>query len=444
MAITLWAHQSAALEFLRDRESGMLAMDMGTGKTLVTLLHLRRAAALNILVICPRSVLAVWRREIALHAPGDWAVQILGGWQTTAEKSRRLRSGGVVVVNYDSVWRKELGERLAGEKWDAVVCDESHRIKSPSSRASRWIGRNLSHAPLRLCLTGTPMPHSPLDVYGQFRFLNRDAFGESYTRFRSRYALTSRRFPSQVLKFINQDEMQTIFGQNSFVCKAGDVLDLPGTIDEEIPVELERPARRAYDAVKRDFVAALDDGTITATNTLTQLLRLQQLAGGVAQFDGDPSYTIIGREKATALRDLLEGIDTPVVVFCRFRADLDAVRDCCEQMNRVYGELSGRENDLTVHAEYPEGVDVLGVQIQSGGVGVDLTRAHFAVYFSLGYSLGDYLQSRARLDRPGQKHCVRFYHLVAEKTVDSSVYKALEKRAAIVAAVLEGLKYERE
>jgi SWI/SNF-related matrix-associated actin-dependent regulator 1 of chromatin subfamily A len=82
----------------------------------------------------------------------------------------------------------------------------------------------------------------------------------------------------------------------------------------------------------------------------------------------------------------------------------------------------------------------MGVQYKSGGVGIDLTRAHYCVLFSPTYSLGDYDQSLARLDRPGQVSHVQFYHLVAKDTVDEVVYDALDKKRSVVESVLEALR----
>jgi SNF2 family DNA or RNA helicase len=127
----------------------------------------------------------------------------------------------------------------------------------------------------------------------------------------------------------------------------------------------------------------------------------------------------------------------PVVVFCRFRCDLEEVAAACRRLGRSHSELSGVRNSL---AEWQSGeTSVLAVQIQSGGVGIDLTRASYCVYYSLGFSLGDYEQSLARLHRPGQTRCVRYYHLVAKDTVDEIVYESLRKRKEIVDGVLHRL-----
>jgi SNF2 family DNA or RNA helicase len=128
----------------------------------------------------------------------------------------------------------------------------------------------------------------------------------------------------------------------------------------------------------------------------------------------------------------------PVIVFARFHADLDAIHRVAGKQGRSVGELSGRVNQL---AAWQAGeCDVLAVQIQSGGVGIDLTRAHYVMYYSLGYNLGEYEQSLARPRRPGQEHPVTYYHLIAKGTIDSIVYRALAKRRRVVDEVLKEIR----
>jgi SNF2 family DNA or RNA helicase len=123
-------------------------------------------------------------------------------------------------------------------------------------------------------------------------------------------------------------------------------------------------------------------------------------------------------------------------VFCRFRHDLDKIRKVAESQQRRYGEVSGRQDDL-VDSKFPPDVDVLGVQIQAGGAGIDLSAAAYCAYYTVGFSLGDYEQSLARTHRPGQTRSVTYYHLVSEGTVDSRVYAALEQRKDVVRAILD-------
>ena len=132
------------------------------------------------------------------------------------------------------------------------------------------------------------------------------------------------------------------------------------------------------------------------------------------------------------------GAEEPVVVFCRFHGDLDAVHDACKTVGYASLELSGRRDEL---ARWQSGeAQVLAVQISSGGVGVDLTRARYSIYYSLSFSLGEYDQALSRVHRPGQTRSVEHIHLVARQTVDEKILRALEKRAEVIQAILAEIK----
>ena len=426
---TPWRHQRDAAAWAAARHSAMLALDMGTGKTFTALLALGLAKP-NV-------------EPVLLHEGAN------------AKRAERLRqalsmAGGkalVVVTNYDSVWRGELGKVIEATQWSAFVLDESHRIKAPGGKASRWIARvaaKQEHAK-RLCLTGTPMPHSPLDLYGQFRFLDLNVFGSSYTRMRARYAECDLRFPSKVKKWRNQDELAAKLDAHSWRVTADEVLDLPEAIHDTIPVPLSPATLRFYRQLEKEMTAEIEAGTVTVSNALTKLLRLQQATGGYARTDELGTVLIDGTPtKRQVLEDRLDDLPAtePVVVFCRFRSDLDDVQAAARQLGREYAEVSGDRKDLE---RWQAGdATILGVQIASGGVGIDLSRAAYAFYYSLGFSLGDYEQSLARLRRPGQTRCVRYYHLVAPGTVDEQVYAALRERRSVIDAVLRNLSPRKE
>lgn len=418
-----WRHQLEAAAWAAARRFSMLALDMGTGKSLIALL-----------------VIGLARLRAVSIAAGTAAsrLRIFTQYKATRPKGERL----AVIVNYDSVWRGELGKAIGSHKWGAIILDESHRIKSPGGRASRWLAMLARANPdaMLLCLTGTPMPHSPLDLYGQFRFLEPSVFGTSFARMRARYAACDPRFPSKVRRWLRQDELASILDANAYRVKADEVLDLPEAIHAAINVPLPSAARKFYDAMEGEMVAKLDAGTVTTQNALTKLLALQRATSGFATLPDGELVAIDGTPaKRLALEDWFEDLPAaePCVIFCRFRVDIEEVRAACAKIGRASSELSGERNTLE---QWQAGeTSVLVVQIQSGGVGIDLTRAAYAVYYSLGFSLGDYEQSLARLRRPGQTRCVRYYHLVAENTVDNDVYSALQERREVVGAVLSRL-----
>jgi len=446
-----WQHQAEAYHRHKGQPASMIALEMGCGKSKVFIDLVLNEGWENILVLCPLSVRGVWRREFERHWPKDVQdLDVLVLEKGTAkQKAAQLRAFAasmstvrVVVVNYESAWQPALAEALLAFGFSCVGCDESQRIKAPNGKASKFCAKLGAKAPRRMALSGTPLPHSPLDAYGQYRFLDPSIFGSSYTRFRARYAITDRMFPSLVRKWINQDDFQEKFHSIAHVCKAADVLDLPEVIHDTRMVELSPRTKKIYRDLEKDFVAQVDAGIVTIGNALTKLIRLQQVTSGFVcgTNDFEEQFTEeLDPDKEKLLAELLEDITRPAVVFCRFRHDLGVVERVAGLLGRQYGELSGRRRDLTPHSEMLPETQVMGVQIQAGGVGVDLTRACYGIYYSLGYSLGEYLQSLARLHRPGQTQCVRFYHLVAKGTCDEAVYKALEKREEVVESVMRNL-----
>ena len=455
-----WTHQFAAYQFAHPLDATMLAMDMGTGKSKVAVDLAVNWGCKMTLIICPKSVLNVWQREFRIHGPDDWRVLVLSKGTVAKKRDEVGRFLGkcsmnhapaVVVINYESAWREPFAkwvlEANGGESgmlmWDLVILDESHRIKSHTSKVSKFCAKLALRAKRRLCLTGTPLSHSPLDAFGQYLFLDRGLFGTSWWHFKNRFSVNGNpAIPQQVTGYKNQAELQKRFALIAYRCEAKDVLDLPAVQHHERTFQLGAKGRKAYTELENELITEIADGRVTtASNALVRLLRLQQLTSGFLVEDETRVETMVDDGKAKLLLDLIEDIDPhePVVVFCRFRHDLTRVADVAKILKRCYGELSGKQNDLTADATMPAHIKVLGVQIQSGGVGIDLTRARYAVYYSLGYSLSDHEQSLARLHRPGQTRPVNYYHLIAENTVDRRVYGALRQRKEIIGVVLSGL-----
>ena len=446
--IELWKHQQDAVRFAVYREASYLAMAMGTGKTLVALTLLKHWEARNVLVLCPTSVLGVWRREAARWTP--WYQVVAPTRPPVAMKAREIaesRSDGfrIVVVNYESAWRKPLDALLLKDKWDAVILDEAHRIKGHNTKVSKFCAMLAEQAKRRLCLSGTPMTQGPLDLFGQFRFLNPTIFGTSWYRFLNRYAIRDNpMIPQMVTKYQNMAELKAKFHANAFQV-GSEVLTLPPALTIDIPIDLSGKAAYVYGQMEREFVAEVAGGVVTAANTLVKTLRLRQICSGylavqeVETLDGEPDELLVTvhEGKRDALTDLLSGLDEPVVVFAEFLNDLDTVSEVCEQLGLRYGELSGRRKDgLDANAQMSGDIDVLGTQYQSGSLGVDLTRSAAVIYYSPTFSLSGYEQSVARLVRPGQTRPVRMWRLIIKDTIDEKVWGALDRKRDVIDEVL--------
>ena len=441
---TSWQHQREALAFVKDKPGSMLAMEMGTGKTKVAIDLMDSQDSRRVLIICPLSVVSgVWPGEFAKHSPTPWTVLPLARGsvkekQAQAEAALLKSERAAVMINYESVWREPFGSWARTQKWDLVVMDESHRCKTPGGVASRYCSRLSDRVPQRLALTGTPMPHSPEDIYAQYRALDKGIYGTSYFRFKARYVVMGGWNNQEIMGYQHQEEFQEKFYSIAYRVEAADVLDLPSLLTVTRMCELGPQARKLYRTLERDFIADLEEGRITAVNALSQLLRLQQVTSGYARTE-DGRDVEVDITKAELLADLLEDMGKePVVVFARFKHDLEVVHRVARRLGRPSFEISGARKELSI---WNEGGGVLAVQIQSGGLGIDLTKARYAVYYSLGFSLGDYLQSRARLHRPGQERPVEIIHLIATQTVDEKVMAALAAREQVVESIMRrGLK----
>jgi SNF2 family DNA or RNA helicase len=454
-AVNLWKHQQDAVNWAWGRAWAILHHGMGSGKTATTLALILRCiaqlAATRILVCCPKAVMPAWQKQVSLWCPHVRIVLLDGS--TKAKKQKQFAhamadlSPVIIVINYESAWRMD---ELEKQKWDVLVWDEVHRLKAPSGAASRWAGKMTKKNPKsrRYGLSGTLVPHSILDVWAIYRSLESPdltTFGQTFTMHRAKYAVMNPHQPGMVVAFKNLPEAHAKIAATTHRIKSEDVLDLPPIQFIDEPVEMEAGEARLYREVEREFCAVCDRGNVTPKNALEQLLRLGQICGGYVRFDGEATAKQISSgnpAKAARVADMLEDSPAgePFVVFCRFTSDILAVRSAANAANRTVSELSGSRNEL---ADWQAGkTSVLIAQIQSGGIGIDLTRAAYACFYSLGYSLAEYEQAVARLHRPGQERRTVIYHLTAtangRSTVDGRVYEALRERKEVVDAIIDG------
>ena len=420
--------------------------------------------ARRVLILAPLSVVDhVWPGEIRKHTLRDQVVIPLGEKVPNVRKKTQQAAEGlalasarrapaVVIVNYESAYREPLASFIKGIRWDLFIMDESHKLKNASGQISRFASQVAERSARRLALTGTPMPHSPMDIYAQYRAIDKNVFGVSYPAFKTRYAEFETvgrpitrvdqngqeytETPQAISGYQNLDDLNELFYSLAFRVTAADTLDLPSAIETYTHVELCPKARRIYDEMAVSFRADLDSGEIvTAANALARLVRFQQLTSGFAVTPEGKTLEV-DDSKARALNDILDGLPVrePVVVFARFQNDLDRIAGVAGKLKRPHYEISGRVKNLE---EWRENGGVLAVQIQAGGLGLDLTASRYCVYYSLGFSLGDYLQSIARLHRPGQTSMVDYIHLTAADSIDGIITGALADKEDVVQRILE-------
>ena len=456
-----WAHQRQGREFAHQLwakgfRGVLLAMIMGSGKTRLAIELIHDLDVRLALIVCPVRVVDVWRAQFAQYSAGAWEFAALddrvGSVRVKMARARDMYAWAkqrnqrlAVCINYESARLEPFASWALRIPWPVVVADECHRLKQPTGRTSHFMARLGLNARYRLGLTGTPMPHTPLDIWGPFRFLDRNILDPTYGSFKIRHALMGGYFHKEIKGWRDLDQLYEKFRSIAFQVDAS-VLDLPPSIDETVEADLTPEGARIYRDMEDDLVAWIRDMegkgvAVTAANAMVRLMRLQQIAGGSLP-DELGRATVVDTAKERLLEDFLADVGSePVVVFAVYKADLAAIHRAAAANGLLSAEVSGSRDDLAAWKRgLAAGPTVLAVQMQSGAEGIDLTRARLGVYYSHGFSLVLYLQSRARILRPPQKRPVAFYHLQIRNSIDAYVLRAVLARQDLVEGVLKGLR----
>ena len=457
-----WKHQIAALRYLMREEhsSAALLLKMGAGKTKIWIDLINNKGWDTVLIVCPKKASKVWMKQFPIHSVNGEILlvnlSILSSEAKVREvtkitKERKFGQKVVYIVNYDSIWlepfRTYIKDRM---RFDAIICDESHRLKSPSSKTSRFLqvlGRRCDH---RYIATGTLLAQNPLDVYAQYRFLDPSVFGTNFDKFKSRYtkldARLSMKLGREVLDkdepYVNLEDLNKKIMSRAFSVDAE--LDLPPTRDLIVEFDLNPKTEKLYNELKKEGAVELAEGTIELSNIMVLAMRLQQLTSGFTQLEdeyGNRHTKVLDDERSKALQELLLDLptDEPVVIFARFKQDIKNIRKVCKNLGRSCSELSGRCDESD---DWDAGkTSTLIVQIESGAEGLDFTRARYGVYYSLTHKLWVYTQSRKRIHRPGQDRAVTYYFLQARlkngKSVDEKMLESLDRNEDFIKRVMK-------
>ncbi len=448
----LFAHQQDAYDFALDAfERGKavaLLADMGTGKSMMTIaitgtLEAEKGVK-KMLVVCPKSIVGVWEDEFRKFADYRYALTVLDGTMEKKRAAFNYMQGAalqIIVVNYESCWRLET--EITKWKPDLIVCDESSKIKTPSASQSKALHRLGRLSKYNIILTGTPITGSPLDIFSQYKFLDDSIFGTSFYLFRNRYAILGGYQNRMIVGYRHLDELVEKVHSIAFRIKIEDAVDLPPFIDETRAITLEPKAQSLYRMLEQDCYAELANGEVTARNVLTQLLRLAQCTGGFIRDDIKGEAQQVSGAKLDALEDIIDTCldeEKKVVVFARFVPEIEAIAAMLKKKKigyaLIYGATTDRADQVKKFQEDPE-VKVFIGQLQTTGMGLTLTAANVAVFYSLDFSYANYEQSRARIHRIGQKQKCLYIHLVGKGTVDEKILNALKHKGDIAKIMVD-------
>jgi SNF2 family DNA or RNA helicase len=459
-----YAHQLKALELSWEKSYFAYFMEMGTGKSKVLIDNIAmlydQGKINGVLIVAPKGVVKTWyEQELPAHMPDHVEhTDIL--WQSLITKKQqkeldKLFEPGedlhILIMNVEAFSTKkgvEFAAKFLRCHRTMMAVDESTTIKNPDAKRTRHICSLGEYAGYRRILTGSPVTKSPLDLYKQCEFLQKELLGHaSYYTFRTRYAVMrtanfSGRSVQIVVGYQHLAELSEKLKPFSHRVLKDDCLDLPEKTYIKRVVQLTHDQLKIYKQMKHLALAQMNGKMMSTATVLTQLMRLQQITCGHFTAD-DGTIHDVESNRLPELMDVLEEIEGKVVIWAHWQRDVNRIiREISKKFGAnsfvdYYGPtpMSDRQKNIENFQNKPECRFFIGTT-QTGGYGITLTAASTMIYYSNGYDLEKRQQSEARIDRIGQKYPMTYIDIIGEKTVDEKIVKALKDKVNIASQIM--------
>lgn len=433
----------------------MLFLDMGLGKTVVTLtivndLRYNRFQIRRCLVIAPKKVAEdTWTREQEKwdHLHLLKIVPVLG---SQTKRIRALNSpGDVYVVNRENVpWLVDYYRN--DWPFDMVVIDEMSSFKSHQAKRFKALKNIRGHIHRMIGLTGTPAPNGLMDLWAQIYLLDSGKrLGRTITEYRNNYFSPASRNATTIFSYVPlpgaDEQIQNSIKDICISLQAKDYLRLPEKIMNTRYIKLDAKAQKAYDTLEKQRILEMQDEVIDAGSAGILAGKLLQLANGAIYVNTDTQnpkqreVVEVHDNKIEAFLELVEAEEGKhMLVFYNFQHDLMRIKTVLGKKKLEIREL---KNNGDISDWNAGKIDILLAHPASTAYGLNLQEGgNVVVWFGLNWSLELYQQANARLHRQGQTQPVYIHHLVVTGSVDEDVMAALEKKDDCQTALLESLK----
>jgi superfamily II DNA or RNA helicase len=417
-----------------------LGCEMGTGKSQAIINAVQalaaRGEAVKVLVICPKTVMLNWGKEIEINSGMSWYV--------IEDMKDAVGAGGqdFTIVNYDKVARiMDAKGRDWFYQFNMVVLDESQRIKNHDAARTRAVLKIWSeHKCRKYILSGTPVTKNCVDLFSQLSFLDKKIWGiENFYAWRNRYCVMGGYGGYEIIGYRYQEEIEKVVRQRMVQLKKEDCLQLPEKIYERHTWELTPECRRQYDEMRRNLILQLEKEDITAANQLVKILRLAEITSG---------HFLADQAKNEKLRALMEIADdyynngNQIIIWCVYRKSIEILQQAFK--NRavavVHGGVEGQERQAEIDRFQAGKAKIFIGQVRTGGLGINLTAASMVIYYENEYNFESRKQSEDRAHRIGQKKNVVYIDLVAKKTIEEVIINALREKQDRAEALVQSFK----
>lgn len=441
-------YQRYAAEFIITHPISALLLDMGLGKTSITLTAINdllfdRFEIHKVLVVAPLRVARdTWSAEIEKweHLKNLQYSVVVG---TAQERISALCiPADIYIINRENIqWLVE--ESGLPFDFDMAVIDELSSFKNHQSKRFRAFMKVRPKLKRIVGLTGTPAGNGLMDLFAEFKLLDMgERLGRLIGLYRNTYFQPDKRNGMVIYSYRPlPNAEQQIYDKISDITismKAADHLKMPELISSEYTVQLSEKEREKYDSLKKDLVLSEDNEEVTAANAASLSNKLSQMANG-AVYSDDESVIQIHDRKLDALEDIIESMNgKPLLVAYWFKHDLERIRKRFDVREIKSSEDISDWNSgiIPVALIHPASAGH-GLNLQDGGSTL--------VWFGLTWSLELYQQTNARLWRQGQTaDTVVIQHIIAKGTIDEQIMKALKTKDTTQAALIAAVKADLE
>jgi len=457
-----YEHQKDALKKCWNKDAFAIFAEMGTGKTKIALdnacILYNKGKIDRVLIIAPKGTYMNWvDQEIPTHVP-DYIEKNVVAWKqsTSAEYKQQLKNikdandfrFKIMVMNVEALSTKKGVEfaRIFLIGKSMMIIDESTTIKNPQAKRTKNILSLSKEAKYRRILTGSPVTQSPMDLWSQMDFLDPEILGQqSFYAFRTRYAVVITANAAggthkyqKIVKFKNLAQLGNLVSPHSYRILKKDCLDLPEKTFVKREVELTEEQMKAYQEMKTNAMTILKGQSLTAVNVLTQLMRLHQITCGHMKTDSGDTLNL-KNNRVDELMQILSETTGKAIIWANYIHDILNIESAIKKEYgptsycTYYGATKAEDRQRCIYDFQNKKNDCrffIG-NTQTGGYGITLTAASTVIYYSNNYDLEKRIQSEDRAHRIGQVNPVLYIDMVAKKTVDEKIIKALKNKVNI-------------
>jgi SNF2 family DNA or RNA helicase len=416
---------------------------MGLGKTIQAAAALRYTwekadSRRHSLIICPKSVIRHWARELYKCDPALRTCEYIGANRDRGIWTRSYPA--VVITTYATAARD--ADIISKVPLFFLVLDESTKIKNPNTQRARAVKSfNAAH---RMALSGTPVENRPAELWSVFDFLMRGHLGT--------YGAFQRRFETPILEGSESAAQELGQRVGPFVLrrrKEQVAKDLPGKVPMEEWVDLTDEQRALYVSIQnRDaepIRRTLARGAqVNQTSILAILAKLKQVCDHPALVTGELE-PIIGRsEKFDRILELVSEVvqgGELAVLFSQWLGTLDLFEKVLDRRGiswiRLDGSVSMRGRQRRIDRFNQRRTDVALCSLKAVGYGVNLTAGNHVFHVDRWWNPAIEDQATDRLHRIGQQRTV-FVHLVqTNDTLEEKIADLQDKKRGLSDQIME-------